>query len=96
MMTVFAAYEVPGFVAAQSKAEEAERWRRMMRIVAVTLLPLGAALIVAGSLWMARTNGGFGGYFLASLGVLVLVVGGLCGKFALVGPLPRRLREAGE
>lgn len=66
-------------------------WARRMRRVAFVLFPLGLALVFFGSVMAASVELPMQGYLVGSLGLLLIVTGALCWKFAVAGPYPKRL-----
>lgn len=67
-------------------------WSRRMRLWAIVQLPVGLALLLVGSL-IAGVSQPMLGYLVGSAGVLVIVTGALCYKFAIAGPFPKNLEE---
>lgn len=65
-------------------------WRRRMGRRAVALVPLGALLLGVGA--SLAGGDGMAGYLVGSLGVVLLVVGALCAKFAAFGPVPNSVQ----
>ncbi|MEA3190737.1 MAG: hypothetical protein QOD77_1319 [Thermoplasmata archaeon] len=68
-------------------------WSRRMRLWAIVQLPVGLALLLVGSLVAAGIDQPMLGYLVGSAGVLVIVTGALCYKFAVAGPWPKHLEE---
>jgi len=66
-------------------------WRRKMWTGCLALMPLGllGMLVGAAIAWGKRPMLGF---VVGSLGMLLLVGGALCGKFAAAGPYPEATR----
>ena len=71
--------------------EEGRTWMRAKVRQGVALLVLGLALVVLGVVYTERPGSqGVAGLWIGSLGVLLLVVGGLFCKWGIAGPLPSR------
>ena len=66
------------------------QWKKRMMTACFVLMPVGLLLIVVGAAnsWGSRPLTGFA---IGSVGLFVIVVGALCGKFAIAGPFPRSL-----
>jgi uncharacterized membrane protein len=71
-----------------------KQWRLWMWIAFAVLCVGGIGAIAASSIWIARDPTAEG-FYVGSAGTLALVLGALFGKFAMVGPVPKKLQEAG-
>lgn len=65
-------------------------WRRRMMSYCFALMPCGLILIILGAVnsWGNYPLAGFG---MGAVGLFLLVVGALCGKFGIAGPFPSNL-----
>jgi hypothetical protein len=66
-------------------------WRRKMWVACLVLMPLGLLLILFGAATAWGTSSMLG-FAVGAIGLLMLVGGALCGKFAAAGPYPEGLQ----
>jgi len=66
-------------------------WKRRMWITCLVLMPVGLLLLLLGAATAWGSNP-LAGFSVGCLGVLLLVGGALCAKFAVAGPYPRGLQ----
>lgn len=72
-----------------------KEWKRRMGALALVMMPFGVLLMGIGAV-LATGARGMVGYTVGAVGVSLLVLGALFGKFAMWGPVPNSVTRGGQ